>query len=132
MSALTDLRDYAATMAEIKAIEKQLDRITPTGAPSGLRAIGSSRGTNDPTSAALQRIEGMETMLQKKREELFRRAQRGERAIELFDDPKARFVMRGYYLLGMSDAQLADMLYRSRSDVQRIRKAAEAWLDTME
>lgn len=131
MSALTDLKDYAATMAEIRAIEEQMDSIMPTGAPSGLRAIGTGRGTNDKTAAALQRIEGMEALLKQKREGLLLCAERGERAIELFDDPKARVIMRGYYMLGMSDAKIAEMLYRSRSDVQRIRKDAEAWLDTI-
>lgn len=131
MSALTDLKDYAATMAEIRAIEKMLERMTPTGAPSGLRAIGTERGTNDPTSAALQKSDGVEKILKAKKEELAIRAKRGEQALGLIEDQRARFVLRSYYMLGMSDARIADKLYRSRSDVQRIRKAAEAWLDTV-
>lgn len=129
MSALTDLQAYATVCREIKAIEGQLERLLPTGEPSGIRAIGGHRGTNDPTAAAMQRADGIEGVLRAKREGLYQQAKRGERALELLADPRERYVMRSYYMLGMSDARIAEGMYRSRSDVQRIRKRAEAVLD---
>ena len=132
MSALNDLREYAIAMHEHIAIARQLTQIRLTGAPSGLKAVGGgSRGTNDQTTADIQRLDGLEARLDRKLQELQEKSVAGERALELIAYPKARYVMRCFYVLSMSDADIAEELLISRSTVYRMRKATEADLDGM-
>ncbi len=130
MTALDDLRDYAAALKEKRAIERQMERMGITGAPKPLHGIaGGEPGTNDRTAAAIQALDGLEARLMGIIEELVEKAKRGEDALRLISYDRARIVMRYAYVMEMNDAQIARELQISRGSVQRIRQATERELE---
>lgn len=101
MTALEDLKNYGYALQEKRAIERQIERMTPTGAPPGLHGIsGGMPATNDRIASALQQLEGLEDVLVQKVQELSKKAIKGEKALEMIAYPKARTIMRRYYMLG--------------------------------
>ena len=133
MSVLDDLKDYSYALYEKRAIEQQIERMGTTGAPSGLRPVaGGQPHTNNTAAAANQCIDGLEAVLERKRAELSEKIMRGERALDMIQYPRARVVMRQFYILRQSDARIADGLLLSKKTVQRIRVATERELDAME
>lgn len=133
MSALDDLKEYCYALQELRAIEQQIERIGISGAPVGIRPIGGGApGTNDHAAAVLQQQDGLEAILEKKRVELEEKVMRGERALEMVTYPRARVILRRFYVLGCSDARIAEELGICKKTVQRVRVAAERELDLAE
>lgn len=134
MTALDDLKAYAAALQEKRALERQMERMGITGAPAGIRGglRTSAPSTNDRASAALQALDGLEQTLSAVLLALGEKARRGEAALNLIDYGDARTIMRCYYVLRMSDREIAAETFLSRSAVQRIRAATERDLDAQE
>lgn len=130
MTALDDLKAYSYALQEKRAIERQIERMSFTGAPPGLHGLGDgSPETNDRTASALQQLEGLEALLARKLQELGDKVVKGERALDMIGYSRARVIMRQYYVLGDSDEKIADDLFIGRTTVWRIRTATERELD---
>ena len=133
MTALDDLKAYSYALQEKRAIERQIERMSFTGAPPGLHGLGDgSSGTNDRTASALQQLEGLEALLARTLQELGDKVIRGERALDMIGYAKARVIMRQYYVLMDSDEKIARELDMSKTSVQRVRKATEKDLSVIE
>ena len=130
MSGIEALRAYAAALREKCAIEQQIERLHIPMRPAGLHGIeyGTTRGTNDPTSAALQLMDGLCQRLQEQTVRLAAIAERGEAVLQTIPSLTDRTIMRSYYVLDMSDEDIADDMRRSRSWVQQRRHEVERHL----
>lgn len=127
MSGLEALRAYAAALREKCAIEQQIDRLHIPMRPAGLHGMeyGKTRGTNDPTAAALQLLDGLCQRLQEQTAQLAAIAERGEAVLQTIPNLTDRTIMRSYYVLGMADEAIAEDMNRSRSWVQQRRHEIE-------
>lgn len=144
-----ELLDQCRTaLTEITAIERQIDRLMSTGAPSdgsggGIRRekvkkkskeapeeYVSIRGTNNPEAARSQAVDGCEAVLKQKQQRLNEMMAEMERIIEKLSDGKARTIIRYYYGVGWSDERIADELETSREVITRRRNAAVDWLES--
>lgn len=130
-------------LTEITAIERQIDRLMSTGAPSDGSSGGIRRekvkggdgeyvavsGTNNPEAARSQAVDGCEELLKKRKDALLDMLLEMEKLLELLKDGNARAILRYYYGIGWSDERIAEELETSREVITRQRNAAVDWLD---
>lgn len=121
---LTSCRD---AVLELRKLDDQLARCLPTGRPSGVKAQqydAAPPGTNDPTSAAIQLYEGL---MAQREEQALRVSRISKTAWELLRDVKdirSLVILNNYYLLGMTDQEIANQQKISRSLVCDVRHRA--------
>lgn len=137
------LNNCRNALVEIAAIERQIDRLMSTGAPSSGSAGGIRRekvkgrdeytaaaaGTNHPEAAREQAVDGYIAMLERKKEQLEGLLNDVERVLDELADGRARAVLRLYYGVGWSDAQIAEEMDTERQVVQRWRSHAIEYLE---
>ena len=130
-------------LTEITAIERQIDRLMTTGAPSDGSSGGIRRekvkggdgeytvvsGTNNPDAARAQAVDGCEELLKAKRDYLAELLIDMERILGRLSDGKARTILRYYYGIGWSDEKIAEELETSREVITRQRNVAVDWLE---
>lgn len=121
-----------AAVLELRVLEEQLALCLPTGTPSGVKAQQYDEplpGTNDPTAAALQLYDG----LMAKRDALALQVSRHSKAawncIKTARQSRDMVILSNYYLLGMTDAEIAHTQFLTRETVCRLRRSALAALD---
>lgn len=126
---LTSCRD---AVLELRKLDDQLARCLPTGQPSGVKAQqydADPPGTNDPTSAAIQLYEG----LMAKRDELALQVSRISKTawniLRTVRDARLLAILSSYYLLGMTDHDIALVQEMSRERICRLRHEALAVLE---
>lgn len=125
MTTLDILTAYRATVQEIAAIDRQLQLCALPNGPAPLenqRYGGIGRNTNEPTAAALQTIDGLEEMLLARRAYLLTIAAAFEGVVQNIADPETAVIIRRYYGLGETDAQVAEAVEKSAMTVYRIRR----------
>ena len=125
MNTVQAMKRHRSLLIELSALEQQLRQVERTGRPSGVmtQRYDSLRGTNDPTSAAIQLAEGLEAMARRKREELALLRPQVEEAIAQVEDFRRVVVLQCYYLAGETDEQAAAILHLSDRYVCRLRNA---------
>lgn len=123
MNHVQALKRYRSLTIELTALEQQLRQVERTGRPSGVIAqqYDRLRGTNDPTSAAIQLADGLEAMAEAKRAELARLRPQVDAALALVSDFRLMIVLRAYYLAGETDEQAAETVHLSDRYVCRMR-----------
>lgn len=116
------LDEHRFAVRAIQAIQKQIDMLKIPGAPAGLHGVtGGDGGTNDPTSAALQREEGLMKSLGEQQQELARLTVAFEKILARVNNLRDSLVLRYYYALGWSDAMIAQEIERSTRQAWNIR-----------
>lgn len=126
---LTSCRD---AVLELRKLDAQLARCLPTGEPSGVNAQqydADPPGTNDPTSAAIQLYEG----LMAQRDELVVTVSRISKTawsiLRTVTNPRSLVILNNYYLLGLTDQEIAQAQELSREHVCRLRHETLAALE---
>ena len=121
---LTSCRD---AVLELRKLDAQLTRCLPTGQPTGVKAQqynADPPGTNDPTAAAIQLYEG----LMSQRDELALQVSRiSKTAWNILRDVKnvrSLVILNNYYLLGMTDQEIAQAQELTRVYITQLRHAA--------
>ena len=125
MNTVQALKRFRSLTIELTALEQQLRQIERTGLPSGVMAqqYDRLRGTNDPTSAAIQLAEGLEALARRKREEQAELKPQVDEALAQVSDFRLMMVLRAYYLAGETDEQAAETVHLSDRYVCRMRNA---------
>lgn len=122
MTDLQILESYRATTLEMIAIREQMARTGLTGSPDGIavQAYDAHRHTNDRTAAAMQTLDGLDAALQQRMHTL-------TEIVARFEDILARVgslhavVLRRYYGLGETDAQVGAALGYSERRINQLR-----------
>lgn len=125
MNTVQALKRFRSLTIELTALEQQLRQVERTGRPSGVmtQRYDTVRGTNDPTSAAIQLAEGLEALARRKREELALLRPQVEEVLAKVGDFRLMVVLQRYYLAGETDEQAAEAVHLSDRYVCRMRNA---------
>lgn len=123
MTNIEALQAYRAAVLDLNELNAQLERVGTTGAPQELHGmqLGSIRGTNDPAAAASQAADGMEALIQRKRDELAGLAAMVWPLISKIGAYRTYMVVQQYYMKGETDSNIARDMCISRSRVNQIR-----------
>jgi hypothetical protein len=130
---------------EIAAIERQIEKVLPTGGPKQYNGAWptvakvkgeecyafAGRGTNDTEAARQQQVDGLMEMLRTKQSALEQMLVDFERLIEQLDDGTARTILRYYYVVAWTDERIADELELPRQSVNARRNAAVGYLESV-
>ena len=119
------LTAYRTALLDLQELMRTLERVGGNGQPRGIGAIRLEAlpGTNNASAAALQAAEGIEEMIQRKRDELALLAGPVGAVMAGIGDPKTFMVIRGYYVEAETDADIARNLCMSRCRVNQIRNS---------
>ena len=119
------LTAYRTALLDLQELMRTLERVGGNGQPRGICAIRLEAlpGTNNAGAAALQAAEGIEEMIQRKRDELALLAGPVGAVMAGIGDPKTFMVIRGYYVEAETDADIARNLCMSRCRVNQIRNS---------
>lgn len=115
---------------ELRELEKQMQRVLPTGRPKGISTQqyrADPNGTNNPTAAELQLYDGLHAQHAQKIGEWEAIAEEARRIIaEAASFGKIRdiVILTDYYILGRSDQEIADGQGITREHACRERKRA--------
>ena len=127
MTAKELLTTCREAVLALRTLDDQLSRCLPDGRPSGVKAQrwdASLPGTNDPTAAAIQLKDG----LMAQRDELALQVSRLSKAawnlLRSMKDVRALVILNSYYLLGMSDLEIARQQDLTREYICALRRKA--------
>ncbi|MBQ7850193.1 MAG: hypothetical protein IJ343_10755 [Clostridia bacterium] len=117
------LQAYRAAVIDLEELSVQLNRTGLSGAPQGIRsmAVDLIPGTNNPAAAALQAADGIEELINRKRNELAALAENVGPLIGRIGSYRTYVVIQQYYLRGMTDSDIAKSMCISRTRVNQIR-----------
>ena len=117
------LQNYRAAVIDLQELAVQLERTGGNGRPRGIQSIryDAIRGTNDPAAAALQAAEGIEEMIDRKRDELAAMMAPIGTLMSQIGNYRTLMVIQRYYLHGSTDAVIAQEMCMSRARVNQIR-----------
>ncbi len=120
------LEEYRYTLMEIEAISKQIDRLRIPMEPGSIGAAPMGEkmpSTNDKIHASIQQLDGLDTVLKKRKRVLERQTLAFESVLAGVKDSRTRTVLRLYYGLGYSDEMIARNMGVSRTTVWSVRAA---------
>ena len=132
MTAKEILTGCRAAVLELRDLEEQLTRCLPTGTPSSVKAQqydAPPPGTNDPTAAALQLYEGIMAQRDELALQVSRISKTAWDILRTIKEPRSLVILNNYYLLGMTDHDIALAQELARETVCRLRHEALAALD---
>ena len=143
MTAREMLNQCRTALAEITAIERQLDRMMTIGGPTGGAGGGvrrekvkgktdeytTVRRTNNPEAAREQAVDGWEEALERKKRQLGELLLEMETLLKQLHDGRARTIIRYYYGVGWTDEKIAEEMDTSREVITRQRNAAVDYLE---
>ena len=118
------LETYRERVIELEELRRQIKRIGTDGRPNGVRTVQFDRiaGTNDPAAAAMHLADGLETLAQRKEEELMMLTGPVDVLLGQIEDYRTFIVMQRYYKLAETDEQVAMALNMSRTRVNQLRR----------
>lgn len=126
------LKSYRDTLQELRVMEHQLEMCGITGRPSGASSChwdSLHRSTNDATAAAIQLQDGIEAAIGDLRQRLAVMERRFDGLVKLSRNYRDRCILRQYYQLSQTDAQIAESLSISTRHANRLRAELLALLD---
>jgi len=117
------LEAYRERVIELDELRRQIKRVGTDGRPNGVRAAQFEHisGTNDPAAAAMHLADGLESLAQRKEEELMMLAGPVDMMLRQIEDYRTFIVMQRYYKLAETDEQVALALNMSRTHINRLR-----------
>ena len=121
---LTSCRD---AVLELRKLNEQLARCLPTGEPSGVNAQqydADPPGTNDPTAAAIQLYEGLMAQRDELALQVSRISKTAWNILRTIKEPRSLVILNNYYLLGLTDQEIAQAQKLTRVYITQLRHAA--------
>lgn len=117
------LQAYRAAVIDLQELSTQLEHTVSSGRPRGPQGmqLGVLRGTNDPVAAAMQAAEGIESMIERKRDELAELAVPVSDLMSRIGNARTYMVIQNYYLRAETDASIAREMRMSRCRINQIR-----------
>lgn len=121
------LENYRSLVREIDLLEKQSAFLNQyIGGPRPVRSVqltGMPRGTNEPEAAMMQRADYDDAIyeLERKSEELRELLNEFNAILDAIEDPDDRNILRAYYALNWTDAQIGELLKYDKSTIWRRR-----------
>ncbi len=134
MTNASFLKQYRDTLQELQVMEHQLEMSGTTGRPAGATGYcfdSLHRSTNDSTAAALQEQEGIEAAVNVLRQTMAAMQPRFDGLMRMARNYRDRCILRQYYLLCQTDAQIAEALCISTRHANRLRAQLLRHLDNM-
>ncbi len=132
MTAKEILTSCRAAVLDLRKLDDQLVRCLPTGRPSGVKAQqynADPPGTNDPTAAAIQLYEGLMAQRDELALQVSRISKTACNILRSVKDVRSLVILNNYYLLGLTDHEIALAQEMSREHICRLRHEALAALD---
>ena len=119
------LKTYRALSIELSALEVQIRQAERAGHPRGVlvQRYDATRGTNDPTAAAMQLLDGLESLAERKRCALEQLRPQIDALLNQITDFRLLVILQRYYLHGDTDEQIAMRLNLSDRYICRLRNA---------
>lgn len=125
MTAMEVLNTYRRTVAEIEELQRQLEHVSPSGRPSGVRGAGS-RGegpsTNNGMAAAMQLADGLSDLIRRKKEVLSGLSARVFEMLGGISDGREFQIVQQYYLMGETDESIGREMCLTAARVNQIRQ----------
>lgn len=121
------LENYRSLVREINLLEKQSAFLNQyIGGPRPVRSVqltGMPRGTNEPEAAMMQRADYDDAIyeLERKSEELRELLNEFNAILDAIEDSDDRNILRAYYALNWTDAQIGELLKYDKSTIWRRR-----------
>ena len=121
------LEMYRSLVREIDLLDKQSDFLNQyVGGPRPVKSVrltGMPRGTNEPEAAIMQRADCDDAIyeLERKAEELRGLLNEFNNILDSIENVDDRNILRAYYALNWTDAQIGDCLNYDKSTVWRRR-----------
>lgn len=114
---------YREVVLDLQELSSQLEKAGRDGRPQGVGTPQTEPGrrTNDAMAAAMQAMDGIGEMLERKRDELAGLAGPVSALMSRIGDAKTFLVIQRYYLMGKTDSAIASDLCISRARVNQIR-----------
>lgn len=126
------LKAYRTARQDMAVMERHLAQCGVTGRPAAVGAYhydSMPHGTNHATAAAIQYQDGIEAAVQAMRRELADMEPRFQAIMSRARNFRDRSILRQYYQLGQTDAQVADFLCVSVRHANRLRSELLTYLD---
>ena len=109
---IKELEEYRALIAEIDALNKQIESLYNTyHSPSNNDGGSSKDSSKSPVEKALTKIQSLEQMYMDRIKELQEQANRIETWVSQIKDPFIRSCIRFHYLLGYSWSDTSKKMY---------------------
>lgn len=109
---IKELEEYRALIAEIDALNKQIESLYNTYHSPSNNDGGNSKGSSkSPVEKALTKIQSLEQMYMDRINELQEQANRIEMWVAQIQDPFIRSCIRFHYLLGYSWSDTSKKMY---------------------
>ena len=109
---IKELEEYRALIAEIDALNKQIESLYDTYHSPSTEGKGSLKSsTKSPVEKALTKIQLLEQVYLDRIQELQEQANRIETWVSQVDDPFIRSCIRYHYLLGYSWSETSKKMY---------------------
>ena len=132
MTAKEILTSCREAVLELRKLDAQLARCLPTGQPPGVKAQqynADPPGTNDPTAAAIQLYDGLMAQRDELALQVSRISKTAWNILRTIKEPRSLVILNNYYLLGMTDQEIAQAQELVRETVCRQRHEALAALE---
>jgi len=128
LEACRSMAQECAKIAELIEIAEKRIPMGPSASVS-ITLRDTPRGGNDATTAAIQRIDGLEEWYRRDRAEFVMLAEQVEIIIEVLEE-WARKLIRAYYIDGKTDSEVASLMgWNFRQTAQNKRSDVLALLD---
>ena len=127
MTAKEILISCRAAVMEIRKLDNQLARCLPTGQPPGIKVQqydAAPPGTNEPTAAAIQLYEGLMTQRNELDLQFSWISKIAWDILRTVRDARLLAILNSYYLLGMTDQEIAQVQGLTRVYINQLRHAA--------
>lgn len=109
---IKELEEYRALIAEIDALNKQIESLYNTYHSPSNNDGGNSKGSSkSPVEKALTRIQSLEQVYLDRIKDLQEQAHRIEKWVSQIEDPFIRSCIRYHYLLGYSWSNTSKKMY---------------------
>jgi len=120
------LSRYRQEAIALREFEQHMDLLSRPIGPRGLTGIRSgSAHTNDPEAASRQLEDGLESMLEHKRQRLREMEPQVLGVLSHVTKPTMLSVLVGYYMMGLSNEETAEYVHMTARQVIRLRREFE-------
>lgn len=117
------LTAYRRTLLEIDELERQLDQVTPSGGPSGIRGTRrSGPSTNHGLAAAMQLGDGLKELIRDRLQKLTDLEPQVRSLLSRINTGRELQIVQEFYLLGLADREIGVRMNLSESRVAQIRR----------
>lgn len=119
------LKQYRILIFEMTALQEQIRQAERAGMPRGVltQRYDAIPGTNDPSAAARQLLDGLEALAQRKQQEIDALRPQIDNLLNSISDFRTLIILQQYYLNAQTDEQISQLMNLSDRYICRIRNA---------